>query len=65
MASQAAFSGENTIIEYIVQKGTHALGLATSSSHSEDEVLLRHGQAIQILSVDRSKSQTHITVATI
>jgi hypothetical protein len=65
LASKAAFSHENVMIEYVVRKGTPTLGVAAIAGHGENEVLLRHGQAVQILSIDRSGSQVHVTMATL
>lgn len=54
MASNAAFSGKNTIFEIVARKGSSALGVATVSSHKENEVLLRHGQNFEIFEIEKT-----------
>ena len=46
-----AFQHKKVMLEMTVRKGTPALSLAPLSSHNENEVLLRHGQAFEIYEI--------------
>lgn len=60
MAETPAFSSKNTWFIMTCKKGTPALGIDTISSHSENEILLRHGQAFEVYQVERTPERTYV-----
>lgn len=64
MASKAAFSNKNTSFEIVARKGTPALGVDALSPHTENEVLLRHGQVFEVVEIRREGEKTHIKMYT-
>lgn len=53
MSSKAAFSQKNTILEIVARKGIKALGVDAVSGHTENEMLMRHGQSFDIVEIER------------
>jgi hypothetical protein len=65
MASTEAFSGNDISYEICLRKGTKALGAYAISQHkAEQEILLRHGQPFEVLSVEKKGKQWVVRMVT-
>lgn len=60
MAETPAFSHKNTWFIMTAKKGTPALGIDTISNHTENEVLLRHGQSFEVYEIERTPERTYV-----
>jgi hypothetical protein len=60
MAHQPAFAHKPVWFHFTAPKGTRMVGLAGHVGHYEDEMLLQHGQSMEIYQIYESGGKTHV-----
>lgn len=60
MAHSPAFSGKPVWLHFAAPKGTRMVGLAGLVGHHENEVLLQHGQTMEVYEIYEANGKTHV-----
>lgn len=63
----SSFSGQNVVYEIVARKGARALGFwgASNSHQTENEMVLRHGTAIEVYEIEKVGSQHIVRCVTV
>jgi len=60
MAHSPAFSSKPVWLHFAAPKGTRMVGLAGLVGHHENEVLLQHGQTMEVYEIYEANGKTHV-----